>query len=90
MSAFLLGNKIKNLSDKLFEYGADKVSYRKRHKLDKYTTEAYAEAVDEASKHKKTRNRILIGATTIGRDLAPRVSARMDTGLTADCTSISH
>jgi len=68
-------------------WGADKV-YICNHKLLKdYTTEPYTKACVQVIKQVKPES-ILIGATTIGRDLAPRISARLATGLTADCTSL--
>ena len=55
--------------------------------LKDYTTEAYTKASVQLINMIKPES-VLFGATTIGRDLAPRVSGRMHTGLTADCTSL--
>ncbi|HCL57996.1 MAG TPA: electron transfer flavoprotein subunit alpha [Spirochaetia bacterium] len=87
LSALVLGKDVKKLSDKLFEYGAEKVYFVEDKILDKYSTEAYTDAFTAVIEAKKPEI-VMIGATTIGRDLAPRVSARLKTGLTADCTSL--
>lgn len=87
LTALLIGSGIKKLSDTLFEYGAEKVFVVDSKEYDKYTTEAYTAALVETI-HQKKPEIVLLGATTIGRDLAPRSSARLKTGLTADCTSL--
>ena len=87
VTAILVGYQVKNLADKLAEYGADKVIVVDDPELKDYRTEPYAHAI--ASVVKKFKPEILlVGATAIGRDLGPRVSARIHTGLTADCTSL--
>ena len=85
--AVFLGDGIKNQCQNLISHGADRVIYVDDSRLDKYLTEPYAQALAAISKFEKP-NVILIGATSTGRDLAPRVSARLATGLTADCTSL--
>ncbi|MGB6127286.1 MAG: electron transfer flavoprotein subunit alpha/FixB family protein [Psychrilyobacter sp.] len=85
--AIFLGNEIKDQCQDLISHGADRVIYVDSPHLDRYLTEPYAQALAAISKSKKP-NVILIGATSTGRDLAPRVSARLSTGLTADCTSL--
>jgi electron transfer flavoprotein alpha subunit len=87
LSAILIGSKIKSLSSTLFEYGADKVYTIEDKSLEHYTTDAYASALTQALEQIKP-DCVLVGATNIGRDLAPRVSARLKTGLTADCTRL--
>ena len=52
-----------------------------------YVTEPYAQAIYQIIRDNKP-SIVLIGATTIGRDLGPRLSARVETGLTADCTGL--
>ena len=85
VTAVLLGSGIKGLADQLAEYGADKVIVVDDPELKDYRTEPYAHAL--ASVINKYKPEImLVGATAIGRDLGPRVSARVATGLTADCT----
>ncbi|MGL5651423.1 MAG: electron transfer flavoprotein subunit alpha/FixB family protein [Paraclostridium sp.] len=87
LSAVLLGHNIENLSEELIQYGADEVVYVEDENLDVYLTSTYTKALTEVI-NKKNSDIVLVGATTIGRDLAPRVSATIGTGLTADCTSL--
>lgn len=85
VTAVLIGSDVKNLADSLAEYGADKVILVDDPELKEYRTEPYAHAL--ASVINKYKPEImLVGATAIGRDLGPTVSARVATGLTADCT----
>jgi electron transfer flavoprotein alpha subunit len=81
----LLGSGIKGLADQLAEYGADKVIVVDDPELKEYRTEPYAHALASIINKYKPEI-VLVGATAIGRDLGPRVSARVATGLTADCT----
>lgn len=85
VTAMLLGSGIKNLADQLAEYGADKVIVVDDPELKDYRTEPYAHALASIINKYKPEI-VLVGATAIGRDLGPRVSARVATGLTADCT----
>jgi len=87
VSALLIGHKVEKLSSTLFEYGADNVYLVDDKSYNYYVTDLYAHVFTEAIKQLKPEI-VLIGATSIGRDLAPRVSARLHTGLTADCTSL--
>lgn len=85
VTAVLIGSEVGSLADKLAEYGADKVIVVDDPELKVYRTEPYTHAL--ASVINKYKPEImLVGATAIGRDLGPRVSARVGTGLTADCT----
>ena len=81
----LIGSGIKELADQLAEYGADKVIVVDDPELKDYRTEPYAHALSSVINQYKPEI-MLVGATAIGRDLGPRVSARVATGLTADCT----
>ncbi len=85
VTAVLLGSGIKGLVDSLAEYGADKVIVVDDKELEVYRTEPYAHALSSVINEYKPEI-MLVGATAIGRDLGPRVSARVATGLTADCT----
>ncbi|HBA97839.1 MAG TPA: electron transfer flavoprotein subunit alpha/FixB family protein, partial [Lachnospiraceae bacterium] len=85
VTAMLLGSGIKGLADQLAEYGADKVIVVDDPELKDYRTEPYAHAMASIINEYKPEI-VLVGATAIGRDLGPRVSARVKTGLTADCT----
>ncbi len=87
VTAVLVGSGVKDLADELAAYGADKVILVDDPELKEYRTEPYAHAL--ASVIEKYKPEIfLVGATAIGRDLGPRVSARIHTGLTADCTQL--
>lgn len=87
VTAVLVGSDVKGLADELAEYGADRVIVVDDPELKEYRTEPYAHAL--ASVINKYKPEIfLVGATAIGRDLGPRVSARIHTGLTADCTQL--
>ena len=87
LCAVLIGDNVSHLTDTLSAAGADIVYLAEHPLLKVYTTDAYTKAfVDLAKKYDP--NIILIGATYIGRDLGPRVAARLKTGLTADCTDL--
>ncbi|HCQ6215304.1 TPA: electron transfer flavoprotein subunit alpha/FixB family protein [Clostridioides difficile] len=88
VSALLLGSNVEGLIDTLAHYGADEVIVVDDEALAVYTTEPYTKAAYEAIKAADPIV-VLFGATSIGRDLAPRVSARIHTGLTADCTGLA-
>lgn len=85
--ALVIGNQMNEKLQELVEFGADEVLYVQDQNLSNYMTEPYVKSVYEVIKQKKPEV-VLFGATAIGRDLAPRVSARVHTGLTADCTSL--
>ena len=85
--AMLLGKDIKPLAQTLIEHGADEVLVVDNDMLKDYMTEPYTEAITAIIGERKP-SVMLIGATTIGRDLGPRVSARNRTGLTADATKL--
>ncbi len=85
VTAVVLGEKVDHLCQELVHYGADMVKGYEHKILSKFTTEPYTKVLAKAINEGKPEI-MLIGATTIGRDLAPRVAARVHTGLTADCT----
>jgi electron transfer flavoprotein alpha subunit len=85
--AVLVGQDIDHLVDECYAYGAEKVILIQDPLLKNYTTDAYTKVLVDAVKEKKPEI-VLYGATHIGRDLAPRVAARLNTGLTADCTRL--
>ena len=85
VTAVLIGSDVKGLADSLAEYGADKVILVDDPELKEYRTEPYAHALASVINQYKPEI-VLVGATAIGRDLGPTVSARVATGLTADCT----
>ena len=85
--AVLVGNGVKDKAEDLIKAGADSVVVVNHPVLENYMTEPYTKAVTQIIKEKDPEI-FLIGASAIGRDLAPRVSARIHTGLTADCTGL--
>ena len=86
--AMLLGGKgIKDQAEVLIQHGADKVLVVEDEILKEYVTEPYTKAIYELIK-KYDPEIAIYGATSIGRDLAPRLAARIHTGLTADCTGL--
>ncbi len=88
VSAVLIGHQVSDLAKTLTQFGADTVYLVEQEMLKEYRTEAYAHVFKElVTEHKP--NILLMGATHIGRDLAPRVSRCVGSGLTADCTELS-
>ncbi|MGI6153235.1 MAG: electron transfer flavoprotein subunit alpha/FixB family protein [Christensenellaceae bacterium] len=87
VTAVVLGYQIDDMAEKLGRYGAHNVLLVDHEMLKTYMTEPYTYALSEVVKDKKP-DILLYGATAIGRDLAPRVSARCHSGLTADCTGL--
>ena len=85
--AVLIGNKIDHLAQECFEYGAEKVYMVQDPLLENYTTDAYTKVMKQLIDEYKPEI-VLYGATHIGRDFAPRIAARCNTGLTADCTHL--
>ena len=84
----LLGDSInEDMAKALGGYGADRVYVCEHPLLKHYTTDGYTKVICDLVEEKKPEI-FLIGATNIGRDLGPRVSARLHTGLTADCTHL--
>lgn len=80
-----IGNNIKEKANELLHYGVDKVYVYEDKSLNNFNIEPYTAIFEEFINNTKP-SVILVGATTIGRSLAPRVAARFKTGLTADCT----
>jgi len=87
LSAVLLGNHVAELARELAAHGADKVYLAEHPALERYTTDAYTNVLSGVILQ-HSPNIVLFGATTNGRDLAPRVAARLHAGLTADCTGL--
>lgn len=85
LTALILGDNIAGLGKVLGEHGADEVLVVDNPLLKNYTTDGYTKAICEVASARKP-GMLFIGATFIGRDLGPRVAARLSTGLTADCT----
>jgi len=87
LAAVLIGNNVSDLAKPLTAYGADKVYLLEDELLRRYTPDGYTKALSELISNKKP-SIVLFGATINGREFAPRVAARVQTGLTADCTGL--
>lgn len=85
--AILAGDQVKHHAQYLIEMGADEVICIDAPELKDYLTEQYSQAIYQMVQ-KFQPSILMFGATTIGRDLAPRLAARLGTGLTADCTKL--
>jgi electron transfer flavoprotein alpha subunit len=87
LSSIIVGKEISGLAKELIYWGADKVMVADDPIAGEYRTEVYARII--AGKAEEDRPEVLlVGATAIGRDLAPRIAARLNTGCTADCTEL--
>ncbi|HKL47987.1 MAG TPA: electron transfer flavoprotein subunit alpha/FixB family protein [Candidatus Izemoplasmatales bacterium] len=87
LMACVLGKKINPLIEEVNQYGPDEIYFVDDPILESYVNEPYTKALTRVIQEVKPEI-VLIGATSLGRDLAPRVSSRLHTGLTADCTSL--
>ncbi len=87
LEAVVLGHNLKAIEDQIFPYGADVVHIGDDKRLDPFTTLPHTSIIVELFKNEKPQIGLL-GATTMGRDLGPRVSSALQSGLTADCTSL--
>lgn len=85
LAGVLLGHNIRDKTAQIFQYGADKVYLSDDPVLEHYRTPSYAHGLVNMSRKYKPEI-ILIGATSLGRDLAGAVATQLGTGLTADCT----
>jgi electron transfer flavoprotein alpha subunit len=85
--AVILGKEIGPLAKKLIAHGADKVFLADAPELEHFLEDSYTQVIVDLVKQERP-NIILYGATAIGRSLAPKVAARLETGLTADCTGL--
>ncbi|MBN1103350.1 MAG: electron transfer flavoprotein subunit alpha/FixB family protein [Deltaproteobacteria bacterium] len=87
LTAIVLGESLESLPRELIAYGADTVLVADDPLLGDYRTEVYADIVAAAVLERKPEV-LIVGATPIGRDLAPRLSFRLNAGCTADCTGL--
>ncbi|EGL82455.1 Electron transfer flavoprotein alpha subunit [Caldalkalibacillus thermarum TA2.A1] len=87
LAGILIGHNVKDLTNTLFQYGADKVYVYDAPIFSQYRTEPYMHAVVEACRKYKPEI-MLYGATSTGKDLASAVATDLATGLTADCTML--
>jgi len=87
LEAVVLGCQLKGIETQIYPYGVDVLHIADDNRLGVYTTMPYASIVVDLFKEEKPEV-CLLGATTLGRDLGPRVSSALQSGLTADCTSL--
>ena len=87
LCVMLLGNQLGRLARELIYFGADKVYLAESSQLEVFIEDTYTQVITGLIKEHKP-NIVLLGATVIGRSLAPRVASRLETGLTADCTGL--
>ena len=87
LAAVVIGNNVQAAVDEVNAYGADKIYVVEGEEYAHYTTDAYQKALI-AVIEKYGPTSMMLGATNNGRDLAPRVSCYLKTGLTADCTGV--
>lgn len=87
LTAVLLGNQVEKLAENLTAFGADKVLVANNELLKHYTTDGYSKVICDLVNEYKPEV-LLIGASYLGRDLGPRIAAKLGTGLTADCTGL--
>ncbi|MGE5581838.1 MAG: FAD-binding protein [Bacillota bacterium] len=85
--AVLMGHKIEAEAQKLIAHGADQVLLADAPELEHFLEDSYSGVMVDLIK-KEHPNIVLMGATAIGRSFAPKVAARLETGLTADCTGL--
>ena len=87
LEAIVAGNDLKGVEKQVFPYGVDKLHVFDAPGLSPYTTLPHASILINLFKEENPQI-CLMGATVIGRDLGPRVSSALTSGLTADCTSL--
>lgn len=87
LEAIVCGNNLKGIEQQLFPFGVDNVLVSDDKRLSPYRTLPHFAVVSETISERKP-DVVLFGATTVGRDLAPRIASRLRCGLTADCTSL--
>ncbi|MGD9047382.1 MAG: electron transfer flavoprotein subunit alpha/FixB family protein [Anaerolineae bacterium] len=87
VSALLFGYEISHLSQQVIQYGADSVLLADHPALEIYRTLPYAKVANDLVRQRDPYI-LLLGATPIGRDLAPRIASAASSGLTADCTDL--
>ncbi|MDR0394043.1 MAG: electron transfer flavoprotein subunit alpha/FixB family protein [Tannerella sp.] len=87
LEAVVIGNKLKGVEKQVMPYGVDKLHLFDDDRLYPYTSLPHTSVMVQLFKEEKPQI-CLMGATVIGRDLGPRVSSALKSGLTADCTSL--
>jgi len=83
----VIGNNTKSIAGELGGYGAQRVIVVDNPRLGTYSTTAYSKVVSEVAM-KEQASIVLLAATAMGKDCAPRVAVKLDAGLAADCTAL--
>lgn len=89
LKVLLAGDNVSGLADELKKFGPDEIAVVNSDKLANYTTEAYAGVLSDYIKQENP-SLVLLGHSAIGKDLAPRVAARLGAGLVADCIKVNY
>ncbi len=87
LEALVLGNNIEDISGQISKYGVDKIHLAQDERLEPYMTLPYSRIVSTVFEQEQPQI-VLFGASSVGRDLAPRVASTLQCGLTADCTRL--
>lgn len=87
LAVVIAGYEVEKEVKELLHYSVDKVYYINDPLLKDFTTDGYAISIASLIERKKPEV-VLVGATSIGRDIAPRIAGKVGTGLTADCTKL--
>jgi electron transfer flavoprotein alpha subunit len=87
LETIIIGNNLKGIEKEIFPYGVDTIFLAEESRLYPYLTLPHASIVTKLLEEEKPQI-ALFGATSIGRDLAPRIASALRCGLTADCTSL--
>jgi len=87
LEAIVIGSEIKNIEEQLYPYGVDFIHLAEDEKLSPYQTLPHGKIVQKLLEQEQPQI-VLFGATSVGRDLAPRIASALKCGLTADCTSL--
>jgi electron transfer flavoprotein alpha subunit len=88
LTAIVLGSGIKDKASVLAQYGADRVIVADDPRLEPYTTDAYTSVLSQVLSPAEA-GIVLLGASVQGKDLAARLSARLEAGMAQDCTAFS-
>ncbi|MFB3168534.1 electron transfer flavoprotein subunit alpha/FixB family protein [Neobacillus sp. 179-C4.2 HS] len=83
----LLGNVSDSLANSMIQYGADRVIIAKHTNLDSYTSDAYSQAIFQVLQEEEPDG-LIVGHTSIGKDISPRIAAKLNSGLVSDAISL--
>lgn len=83
----LIGDKVSGIAGELTKYGVSKILIAEDQKLANYSTTAYAKILADAAKQRNA-DIVFLSATAMGKDLGPRLAAKLEAGLAADCTEL--